>query len=113
MPKFTHNFPYTSRPFLRKQESLSHGRHRRLNLRRRWRHMVVRFLPTQEWSAGGRECIGEYGIVAVRRLIPVVFCSTPTTEICHSGEIGDLFRLYSRRFVGNNRFRRQSRPQMF
>ena len=45
--------PFPTGPFLRRQESLSHGRHRRLNLRRRWRHMVVRFLPTQEWSVGG------------------------------------------------------------
>ena len=31
MPKITNKPPYTSRPFLRKQESHSHGRHRRLN----------------------------------------------------------------------------------
>ena len=25
-----------------------------------WQHMTVRFLPTQEWSCGGRECVGEF-----------------------------------------------------
>ena len=29
--------------------------------RRRWRHMVVRFLPSQEWSAGERGIVGGFG----------------------------------------------------
>ena len=47
--------------FLRKQES-----QRATPFRRHiWRHDTVRFLPTQEWSTGERESIGEYRIVAV------------------------------------------------
>ena len=59
------------------------------NRRRRWRHTVVRFLPTQEWSCGGRECIGEYGIVVARRRfvksdklspLPSPNCQNPPTN---------------------------------
>ena len=32
--------------------------------RRRWRHTVVRFLPTQEWSTGERGIVGECCLVA-------------------------------------------------
>ena len=31
--------------------------------------MAKRFLPTQEWSGGEQESIGEYGIVAARQQI--------------------------------------------
>ena len=50
---FAHNRPYTSRPFLRRQES-----QRATPFPRRiWRHDTVRFLPTQEWSPGEWECV--------------------------------------------------------
>ena len=29
-------------------------------LRRRWRHVVVRFLLSQEWSVDERDCIGGF-----------------------------------------------------
>ena len=40
--------------------------------------MVVRFLPSQEWSTGERESIGEYGIIAARRCI--VACTVAKTH---------------------------------
>ena len=43
-------------------------------IRRRWRHMFVRFLPTQEWSVGERDCIGGFWYywqyMTVRFLLP-------------------------------------------
>ena len=40
------------------------GRHPPPKRRRRWRHNVVRFLPTQEWSTGVREVVGGFWLWA-------------------------------------------------
>ena len=70
MPKYAHNSPSPRRPFLRRQESHSVVSHNLPNsptippsphqLRRLWRHTIVRFLPSQEWSVGVRECTGVF-----------------------------------------------------
>ena len=60
-PKSTNNLPYTSRPFLRRQESIQTWAASPPKLRRLWRHTIVRFLPTQEWSSVGRKCAGIFG----------------------------------------------------
>ena len=98
MPKSTNNPPFPHKTIPAKA-GISKGNarpppHKR---RRRWRHMVVRFLlpqewstcvrtivgeygvvckhdtvrflPSQEWSTGERKSIGEYGIIAARRCI--------------------------------------------
>ena len=67
MPKIANNSPSPGRPFLRRQESHSVVCHNLPNsptippsphqLRRLWRHTIVRFLPSQEWSVGVRECV--------------------------------------------------------
>ena len=61
MPKYTHTLPSLTRPFLRKQESiLTMCRQRRRQFRRRCRPVKNRFLPTQEWSTGGRGIVGDF-----------------------------------------------------
>ena len=57
-------------PFLRKQESHNHLPPSAASLRRQCRPVKNRFLPTQEWATGGRESIGEYGIVVAKESPP-------------------------------------------
>ena len=54
--KIAHKSPSPSRPFLRRQESHKHGWHRRLNFAA-LPLVKMRFLPSQEWSGGVRECV--------------------------------------------------------
>ena len=62
-PKYAHTLPSTTRPFLRRQESiLTICRQRRRQFRRRCRPVKNRFLPTQEWSVGGRGIVGGFGL---------------------------------------------------
>ena len=58
-PKSTNKPPYTHRPFLRRQESILYRAATPPKRRRRWRHTIVRFLPTQEWSGGGTGNCGQ------------------------------------------------------
>ena len=58
---------HTSSSFLRRQESLSHLPPTAVSILAEWRILAdccrydtVRFLPSQEWSVGGRECAGVF-----------------------------------------------------
>ena len=51
-----------TRPFLHRQESLSHGRHRRLNLAA-LPPVKMRFLLSQEWSTEGRGLLVDLAVV--------------------------------------------------
>ena len=95
------NLPLPRRPFLRRQEShsvvyannakITHTPVPPPKRRRRWRHMVVRFLLPQEWSTCVRTIVCEYGVVCRHntvRFLPTQEWSTCVrTIVCEYGVV--------------------------
>ena len=66
-----------------------------------WRHMTVRFLPSQEWSVGERKCIGGFWYYwqhMTVRFLPSQEWSAGEMEVCV-----DFWRQWGRQFVGGRR----------